>query len=580
MKGLLGDAWDMVSGAWGGLLQTDPDLKARRDQEAKELYDRRAQSPFFQMFGWGEGNNERTEDFSFGNIGKDIGELYRGGATAVTNPAETTKAVSDLAFGGVLNLSPIGGLLGEVGKDQREIANEFGSYLKETYGSWDGFLSYAKKNPASAMLDLVGVGFVAKKVVDVATNPLVQQRFMAELDGIVSAAGQNPYMHNIVAPDKQFVSGTPVGSGAGKQTPTQVTRVNELQDIVTQIENSDIVQQPVKSFKDMDGEIIMFTMTDRARGGGTLKNIKTSDNQYDVDVGQYAGPLFGQMLKAIQQGDAWASDRVALGTMEKRLQEIHKLHDITPQVSQYILSPTGIHFSHQIAQTMLSALKPKLSAKEKINLDNKIRHIAPDWIGVDNDLELAMRGVNGEQGKKIAFILASNSKNPINVDWFKGYKGKDKTGYADQVPSIAETSVANTQPELLGARRGTIPMITTLDKNPNTRFNDADPSSINSEGKRILHPSYNATWKSDGNPTRPFKEDLTIYDVMEAREATGAVGFTGKDFIKPQKIDPANVTPDQHYATLRNQAPYVQVTDKLIRNLEEQGKLVKGGLLR
>jgi hypothetical protein len=119
MKGLLGDAWDMVSGTFGGLLQTDPALKERRATEAKELYDSRADSPFFQMFGWGEGNNERTEDFSFGNIGKDIGELYRGGATAVTNPAETTKAVSDLAFGGVLNLSPIGGLLGEVGKDQR-----------------------------------------------------------------------------------------------------------------------------------------------------------------------------------------------------------------------------------------------------------------------------------------------------------------------------------------------------------------------------------------------------------------------------------------------------------------------------
>ena len=28
------------------------------------------------------------------------------------------------------------------------------------------------------------------------------------------------------------------------------------------------------------------------------------------------------------------------------------------------------------------------------------------------------------------------------------------------------------------------------------------------------------------------------------------------------KINPDNVTPDQHYATLRNDPPYVQITDK------------------
>ena len=83
-----------------------------------------------------------------------------------------------------------------------------------------------------------------------------------------------------------------------------------------------------------------------------------------------------------------------------------------------------------------------------------------------------------------------------------------------------------------------------------------------------------------GDPARPLSENLTIFDLMAARESVGGVGFTGKDFIKPQKIDPANVTPDQHYATLRNKPPYEQVTDKDLKNLEEQGKLIKGGLLR
>ena len=367
MKGLLSDGWDGFKNVTGGLFDAirtvDPELQAQRDREAQELYNARADSPFFQAFGWGEGNNERTEDFSFGNVAKDIGELYRGGATAVTNPKQTSNAVADLAFGGVLTLTPVGdmGVMQGVGQDQRAMAKQFGAHVKQTYGSFEGFLDYAKKNPASAMLDLVGVGFVAKKAVDVATNPLVQQRFMAELDGMVSAANQTPYMANIVYPDRQFVSGQPVGSGSGKRSPTQDARVEELKQIITQVENSDIVAQPPKSVQGMEGEIVMFTMADRASADGTAKKIITASDEYDIDVGQYGGVLFGQMIEAIKRGDAWASDRIPLTSIEQRIREINELHDVTPQMSQFLLKPTGIGFSHQIAQTMLSALKPKLN---------------------------------------------------------------------------------------------------------------------------------------------------------------------------------------------------------------------------
>ena len=70
MKGLLSDGWDGFKNVTGGLFDAirtvDPELQAQRDREAQELYNARADSPFFQAFGWGEGNNERTEDFSFG----------------------------------------------------------------------------------------------------------------------------------------------------------------------------------------------------------------------------------------------------------------------------------------------------------------------------------------------------------------------------------------------------------------------------------------------------------------------------------------------------------------------------------
>ena len=39
---------DSLHNIWRGLLDVDPELQARRDAEAKALYDRRAQSPAWQ----------------------------------------------------------------------------------------------------------------------------------------------------------------------------------------------------------------------------------------------------------------------------------------------------------------------------------------------------------------------------------------------------------------------------------------------------------------------------------------------------------------------------------------------------
>jgi len=381
---------------------------------------------------------------------------------------------------------------------------------------------------------------------------------MAELDGIVSAAGQNPYMHNIVAPDKQFITGQKVGSGINKGA-TQDKRVKELEEIVTQVEGSDLVVQPERSIQGMEGEIVMGIMTDRVIAGGTAKKINTASDSFDVDVGQYGGVLFSQLLEAVKRGDAWASDSVALKVIEERIRHIQDTHDITPHITQFILNPTGNNFAHQVTQTMLSALKGKLSKKEKLLLDKKMKEINPNWTGIDSDLESIMRNTSGADRFKMQYLLASSNK---------------KGGYAEQGLSLAEAGVAMTQPQLLGATRGTIPMITKIESDPKLRTEYDRQFTEKSD----LHPSYDATIK--GDPARPLSENLTIFDLMAARESVGGVGFTGKDFIKKQTIDPANVTPDHHYATLRNKPPYVQVTDKLLKNLEEQGKLAKGGLLR
>ena len=188
MSGLLSDIWEGAKETFGGLLDVDPELQARRDAEAKALYDARAESPFFQMLGWGEGNDER-EGNALQNLLPSIGGMYRDSAQAITNPAVTAEGITNLVAGGVLNLTPVGDMLGEdVGKAQRDMANEFGNYLKTSYGTWDGFKEEFRKNPAEVLSMIAGAGFAVKGVADVVTNPAVQQRFMAEMDGMVDAA--------------------------------------------------------------------------------------------------------------------------------------------------------------------------------------------------------------------------------------------------------------------------------------------------------------------------------------------------------------------------------------------------------
>ena len=105
-----------------------------------------------------------------------------------TNPAKTTKLIGDLTTGGILNL--VGAE--EIGQEQRDVANEFGGYLAKTYGSWDGFMNHVRKEPALAIADLMGAGWIVGKIGKVATNPAFQQRLITELESLA------PTMENVV----------------------------------------------------------------------------------------------------------------------------------------------------------------------------------------------------------------------------------------------------------------------------------------------------------------------------------------------------------------------------------------------
>lgn len=100
------------------------------------------------------------------NLGKDI-------ATAVAHPIDTLGGISDLAAGGLQNaIKAAGGesIVNWIGadKDSQAKAAKFGQYMKEGYGSVEGFKKRLAEDPAGVLADasivLTGGGSVISKL--------------------------------------------------------------------------------------------------------------------------------------------------------------------------------------------------------------------------------------------------------------------------------------------------------------------------------------------------------------------------------------------------------------------------------
>ena len=208
LDGLLSNAWDGVSKFFTGLLDVDPELQARRDTKAEEVYDERAKSPFFQALGWGEDNDERSDTNWIKNIAPNLGAMYRDGSFMATNPGPSTEAISSLVAGGVLNLTPVGGLLSEdIGVEQRDMANQFGEMVTTTFGSWDNLQQVMTRNPADVLGILLGVGYSAKSIAQLANNPAIKQSVRNTLQSMPDPAdllSKNQLTSKFILDPRQF----------------------------------------------------------------------------------------------------------------------------------------------------------------------------------------------------------------------------------------------------------------------------------------------------------------------------------------------------------------------------------------
>jgi hypothetical protein len=172
-----------LGGIWKFLSEPDPEKAERKLVSDAALKERRLQGDEFgntpQAWIYNEDVDEDPNKYLrfVKNIDTNAAELYRETSDIIRQPEPIIGAVGDLAVGGVLNYyeGRMGGLLGEdVGVEQREMATQFATMVRDNFKDWDSITDMIAKRPLDFMGVLIGSGQTAAKIAALANNPAIK----------------------------------------------------------------------------------------------------------------------------------------------------------------------------------------------------------------------------------------------------------------------------------------------------------------------------------------------------------------------------------------------------------------------
>ena len=170
----LSSAWEGVSDFAGGLLEVSPEYREQKAIDDEALKQLRLNDGMGNdwMYNQVQSTNPNKFERFFENIPYNAANMYLGGSDAVRVPQDEIKPIANLAAGGVLNLA--GGLLDEtIGTEQREMATQFASMVKDNFKDWESISNMIANNPLDAMAIFASGGFTAAKVAQLAKNPAI-----------------------------------------------------------------------------------------------------------------------------------------------------------------------------------------------------------------------------------------------------------------------------------------------------------------------------------------------------------------------------------------------------------------------
>lgn len=248
---------------------------------------------------------------------------------------------------------------------------------------------------------------------------------------------------------------------------------------------------------DYEGYPFFTSMSDRAAAGDVILDI----NGVPVNVSRRGGHNY--MFDPESGEFVWASDKDVIlkkkgdelsGTsFFKTATNLKNEYGKDPLIIPWTMAPTGIDFSTQIGETMLSYARNAMSRSDLVSLNKDVEKIIPDWPGIDNpDWLSSFRNTTGNQRKAVANLL---DKSYVN-------KGSITSGIA---------RYANIDPDLRMVRDGQL-----------VNAGIVDTSRYPMTDNTLVHPTYNTGLYGEG--IGRIGGDIQVFEMLpEASQLMGVV---------------------------------------------------------
>ena len=319
------------------------------------------------------------------------------------------------------------------------------------------------------------------------------------------------------------------GAGDNAGDP-RMGQLNILGGTTVNIGDQRIVDVPRIDLADYEGYPFFTSMSDRAAAGDVILDI----NGVPINVSRRGGQNY--MLDPESGEFVWASDEDVVlkskgGELSdtsffKTAKDLKEKYGKDPLIVPWTMAPTGIDFSTQVGETMLSYARNSMSRGDLASLDKDVKKIIPDWPGIDNpDWVASFRNTTGNQRKAVENLLDRNY-----VD-----KGGITSGIA---------RYANTDSDLRMARDGQLVNAGIVDTG---RYPLTDST--------LVHPTYNTGLYGEG--LGRIAGDIQVFELLP--DARALMGI----------IDPLN--PPRNALRALEMKPYGGViTESALRAIEDR----------
>jgi len=203
-------------------------------------------------------------------------------------------------------------------------------------------------------------------------------------------------------------------AGAGDNVgDPRMGQLNILGGTTVNIGDQRIGDVPRINLADYEGYPFLTSMADRAAAGDVILDI----NGVPINVSRRGGQNY--MLDPESGEFVWASDEDVVlkskgGELSdtsffKTAKDLKEKYGKDPLIVPWTMAPTGIDFSTQIGETMLSYARNSISRGDLASLDKDVKKIIPDWPGIDNPEWVAsFRNTTGNQRKAVENLLDRN----------------------------------------------------------------------------------------------------------------------------------------------------------------------------